>query len=244
MTAPTDSATPTPPEPSSIFEDIIDVFFAPAAMFARRAGRSPWLPFLLVSLMLAGMYLVNVGNMQGIFDTEVARAVAQASEKNPNLTEAQTQGMVKVMEVSMKWGAVAIMPIILLVLAAATLMVGKLVGGTLGYGTALTIASLAYLPKLVEFALVSVQSLIFGTAGYVGRYQFSLGVGRFLDSTGKQGLYNFLGRIDVITIWVTVLLVIGLIHAGKIPKAKALGAGALLWCLGALPAVWQMIQGQ
>lgn len=244
MTAPADSATPPSSEPSSIVEDIIDVFFAPAAMFARRAGRSPWLPFILVSLMLAGMYLVNVGNMQGIFDAEVARTLAQTSEKNPNMTEAQLQGMVKVMEASMKWGAVAFMPIILLVLALATLLVGKLVGGALGYGTALTIASFAYLPKLVDFALVAAQSLIFGTAGYVGKYQFSLGVGRFLDSTGKQGLYNFVGRIDLITIWVTILLAIGLVHAGKIPKSKAVGAGALLWCLGALPAVWQLIQGQ
>lgn len=244
MTAPVDSPTAASPEQSSIFEDLIDVFFAPAAMFARRAGRSPWLPFLLVSILLVGMYFVNIGNMQGIFDREVERAVAQAVEKNPNMTEAQVIGMRRITEASMKWGALVFMPIILLLLALATLVVGKLVGGTLGYGTALMIASFAYMPKLVDFALVAVQALIFGTASYVGRYQFSLGVGRFLDSSGNQGLYNFLGRMDLITIWVTVLLAIGLVHAAKVPKSKAVGAGVLLWCIGALPAVWQLIQGQ
>jgi hypothetical protein len=244
MTAPSETPNAPPSAPSSIFEDLIDVFFAPAAMFARRAGRSPWLPFILVSLLLAGMYFVNIGNMQGVFDREVERAVAQAVEGNPNMTEEQLMGMRGVMEVSMKWGAVVFMPLVLLMLALATLVVGKVVGGTLGFGTALMIASFAYVPRIVDFALVAVQSLVFGTAGYVGRYQFSLGVGRFLDSSGKQGLYNFLGRIDLITIWVTVLLVIGLVHAAKIPKSKAVAAGALLWCLGALPAVWQLIQGQ
>jgi hypothetical protein len=244
MTAPVDSPAAASPEQSSIFEDLIDVFVAPAAMFARRAGRSPWLPFLLVSLLLVGMYFVNVGNMQGVFDREAERAVAQAVEKSPNMTEAQVMRMRTITEASMKWGALVFMPVILLVLALATWIVGKLVGGTLGYGTALMIASFAYVPKLVDFALVAVQSLVFGTAGYVGRYQFSLGVGRFLDSSGKQGMYNFLGRLDLITIWVTVLLVIGLVHAAKIPRSKAVAAGALLWCLGALPAVFQLIQGQ
>ena len=244
MTAPAASPAPASPEQSSIFEDLIDVFVAPSAMFARRAGRGPWLPFLLVSLLLAGMYVANIGNMQGVIDADVQRAVVQAMEQNSSLTQQQAEGTRGIVEASVKWGAIAAVPLILLVLGLATLLVGKLVGGTLGYGTALMIASFAYLPKIVDLALVAVQSLAFGTADYVGRHQFSLGVGRFLDSSGTQGLYNFLGRLDLITIWVTVLLAIGLVHAAKVSKSKAVGAGALLWCIGALPAVWQLMKGQ
>ena len=52
-----------------------------------------------------------------------------------------------------------------------------------------------------------------------------------------------IGRIDLFTLWVTVLLVLGLIHAGKMPREQAVLAGAVLWVLGAMPALWQLATG-
>jgi hypothetical protein len=43
----------------------------------------------------------------------------------------------------------------------------------------------------------------------------------------------------VFTIWVTVLLVIGLSVTGKIPRAKAAIAGVIVWFLGAVPLLLQ-----
>lgn len=243
MTAPADFTPNKPAGESSLVEDFIDVFFAPAAMFARRASKGPWVPFLIVAVLMAGLYFVNTGNMQGVFDAEVARAIAQASEQNPNMTAEQLEGMRGVMEASMKWGGVVIMPVLLLCVGLITWLVGKVLGAPLGFGTGLGIASFAYVPKVLEFVLFSVQAIVLDTASYTGRYSASWGVGRFLDPSGKQGLYNFLGRLDLFTLWVTVLLVIGLIHAGKMDKSKAFVAGGVLWILGALPPIWQMIQG-
>jgi hypothetical protein len=48
-------------------------------------------------------------------------------------------------------------------------------------------------------------------------------------------LLAVLGRVDVFTIWVTVLLAIGLAVTGKIPRARAAMAGVLMWIIGALP---------
>jgi hypothetical protein len=45
-------------------------------------------------------------------------------------------------------------------------------------------------------------------------------------------------RVDLFTIWVTVLLAIGLHVVGKVPKEKAAIAGAITWIVGALPAVF------
>lgn len=243
MTAPVDNSPAKPAGESSLIEDFIDVFFAPSAMYARRASKGPWVPFLIVAILMAGLYYVNTGNMQGIFDAEVARAIASASEQNPNVTGEQLEGMRGVMETSMKWGGVIIMPVVLLLLGLITWLVGKILGAPLGFGTGLTIASFAYVPKAVEFVLFSVQAIVFDTAAHTGRYQASWGVARFLDPSGKQGLYNFLGRVDIFTIWVTVLLVMGLIHAGKMERSRAYLAGGILWVVGAGPAILQMIQG-
>ncbi len=73
--------------------------------------------------------------------------------------------------------------------------------------------------------------------------QLSLGPARFLDpdATGAAML-AVLTRLDVITIWVTVLLAVGLYSAGKLTKEKAITAGVLLWVLGTLFPLWGAIR--
>ncbi|MDP9202387.1 MAG: hypothetical protein M3P26_10720 [Gemmatimonadota bacterium] len=50
-------------------------------------------------------------------------------------------------------------------------------------------------------------------------------------------------RVDLFTIWVTVLLAIGLHVVGKIPKQQAGIAAAITWLVGALPAVLGALRG-
>jgi hypothetical protein len=52
-------------------------------------------------------------------------------------------------------------------------------------------------------------------------------------------LFQFLGRLDLITIWVTVLLAIGLYVTGKVTKERAVVFGILIWIVGFLPALRQ-----
>lgn len=231
-------------EQSSLVEDMIDVFFSPSAMFARRAGRPAWGAYALVTLLLAASFYASLGALQGVFDTEMARAMAEVAAKNPEMTADQIAGMQGTMEASFKYGGFAAMPFVLLVLGACVWLVAKLLGGELGYGGGVMIASFAYLPKVLESALVSVQSLVFDTTNFTGRYQFSWGVGRFLDSSMSQGMQNLLGRIDLFTLWTTLLIAMGLAYSAKVPKSKAYAGAAVVWVLGALPAVLQLIRGQ
>jgi ABC-type transport system involved in cytochrome c biogenesis permease component len=48
-------------------------------------------------------------------------------------------------------------------------------------------------------------------------------------------LVVLLGRVDVFTIWVTVLLAIGLSVTGRIPRSRAAIAAVIVWICGALP---------
>jgi hypothetical protein len=44
-------------------------------------------------------------------------------------------------------------------------------------------------------------------------------------------------RVDLFTIWITVLLAIGLRVTGRVSGAQAAGVAALVWLVGALPGV-------
>ena len=73
-------------------------------------------------------------------------------------------------------------------------------------------------------------------AALTGRFQLSLGLGRFLDpDSASPILLALLGRVDLFSIWVTVLLAIGLSVTGRIPRSRAAMAAALVWVLGGLP---------
>lgn len=231
-------------EQSSLVEDMIDAFFSPAAMFTRRAGRPAWAVYAIVTLLLAAGFYASLGALQGVFDTEMARAMADVASKNPQMTADQIESMRGTMEASFKYGGFVAMPFILLILGACVWLVAKVLGGELGYGGGVMIASFAYLPKVLESLLVSVQSLVLDTSKFTGRYQFSWGVGRFLDSSMSQGMQNLLGRIDLFTLWATLLIAFGLVYSAKVPKSKAYAGAAIVWVLGALPAVLQLIRGQ
>ena len=76
------------------------------------------------------------------------------------------------------------------------------------------------------------------TSNLNSRYSLTLGLGRFFDpDTTSPILLGLIGRIDVFTIWITVLIAIGLAVTGKISRGKAAIAAAIVWLVGALPTL-------
>ena len=55
-------------------------------------------------------------------------------------------------------------------------------------------------------------------------------------------LLALFGRVDVFTIWITILLAIGLSATGGISRSRAAMAAALVWLAGALPALSQALR--
>ena len=61
------------------------------------------------------------------------------------------------------------------------------------------------------------------------------------NTTGAVTL-AMLTRLDLVTIWVTVLLAVGLYAAGKLTKEKAITAGVVIWLLGCVFPLWGAIR--
>lgn len=244
MYASTDGGASAPAK-ASLIEDCIDIWFSPSAVFARRASGAGALgPFLVCSVLLTALYFAAMGPLQPVFDAEVARAVAQAQADNPSLTADQVAGMQGMIEGSIKYTGLVIMPVVLVLLGAGVWLMAKMFGGSLSFGGGVMVASFAYFPKTLEMLLITVQSFVRDTSAWSGRFQYSWGLGRFMDSSGPQGWYNVLGRVDLFTLWVTLLVALGLIHVAKVEKSKAFAGAAVLWALGAVPALLQVASGK
>lgn len=241
MFASAESPAPAPPS-ASLAEDFIDIWFSPSTVFARRVNGGAWGPFLITTILLCALFFAAMGSMQGIFDAEFAKAMAEARAQNPAMTDAQAAQMQGIMEGSLKYGGLVAMPMIVCGLGLVVWLLAKILGGTLSFGGGIMVASFAYLPKALDLLVFLAQSFVFDGPA-TGKFQYSVGIGRLLDPSMNQGVYNLLGRVDLFTIWVTVLITLGLMHTAKVERTKAIAGGVGLWVLGGLPALLQVFRG-
>ncbi len=231
---------PTVPaeKPASKWEDFIDIFYAPSDVFARRATSGFGIPMLVVTVLSGLIFWANSGAMQPMFDAEFTRQTAAAMKANPNLTADNLATMRSMGEKFQLIGVFIFMPIAIFFIGLFLWVVGKFVDAKQTLGAAIMVAAYAYVPRVAEGVIGGAQALFMSPESMNGRLRLSLGIGRFLDpDTTSPVLLALLGRIDVFTIWITVLLVIGLAVTGKIPRAKAAIAGVIMWFIGALPVV-------
>lgn len=234
-----ESPTPAPRvTPAARWEDFLDIFYAPASVFARRASSGFGIPMLVVTVLIGAIFMANMGVMQPIMDAEFTRATAAAMKKNPQITAEQ---MAQFRGMGEKFAAVFAFigtPIAIFCVGVVLWLVGKLVDAKQTVAAALMVASYAYFPKVLAGIAAGVQGLLMDPASLTGQFKISLGIGRFFEpDMTSPVLLAIVGRLDVFTIWVTVLLAIGLSVTGAIPRRKAAIAGVIVWVAGALPGL-------
>ena len=224
------------PTPASWWEDFVDIFYAPSQVFARRAGAGFGVPMLVVTVLVGLIGIANSGVMQPVMDAEFTRATATQMRNNPQVTPEMMARGRGFADVIAKYGAFIFVPVGIFLTGLALWLCGKLVDAKEALSAAVMVAAYAFVPRIVESVLRGVQGLLMDPATLDGQLRLSLGVGRFLDpDTASPVLLALLARVDVFTIWVTVLLAIGLSVTGRIPRARAAIAAALVWMIGALP---------
>jgi len=234
---------PRKPEKSSLLDDFMDIFYAPSAVFARRANANFWIPLAIISVLLGVIFLANRDLFDPIMEAEFARAMA----KNPQAQQMTAEQMAAGRKIAGTFGMIAAFagpPLVMLVLGVVIWMVGKFVDAKQTVNAAIVVAVFSYVPRVVEGVVNRVEGLLIDPSNLNSRYSLTLGLGRFFDpDTTSPFLLGLIGRIDVFTIWVTVLIAIGLAVTGKISRGKAAIAAAIVWLVGALPTLAGALRG-
>lgn len=235
-----DAAHPQPAaEKASLWEDFIDILYAPSAVYARRASSGFWAPMFVVALLVGLLFLATRGTLQPIMDAEFQRGMARAMAKNPQLTAENAERMRGFGETMAGVFAFIGVPIAVFLVGIGTWLASRMFDARQTLRATLMVVAYAYVPKVVESVLVAVQGLLLDTSALDGRYRLTLGAGRFLDPDTTAPLtLALLGRVDLFTIWVTVLIAIGISVVGRIPRARAFALGVVVWLLGAIPGVF------
>ena len=227
------------PGGAGLWEDFVDIFYAPSSVFARRSDGKFGMPLLFLVLVGTVLFFLTKNATQPIMDAEFARRSADMLRKNPNLTAEQLSSGRGFFEMfSPIFFAVGITLSILgtgLVLWA----VGKLFDAKESVAAAIMIATYAEVPRLVQILTNAAQGLIMSPEKLNSMNAVGFSLARFMDpDNASQVLIALASRVDLFTIWITVLLAIGLHVVGKIPKQQAAIVAAITWAVGALPAVF------
>ncbi|HEX5003714.1 MAG TPA: YIP1 family protein [Gemmatimonadales bacterium] len=233
MTAP---AAPAP-ERAARWEDFLEIFIKPSAVFERRRDSSFWVPFLVLVVLFVAIYVALKGAFQPIMDAEMSRGMARAMAKNPQFTEEMAANM---RGAAQTWGSLMVVigvPVAVFFIGIGIWISGKIIRAAVGFGAALMIASYSYFPRVIELLVSGAQALLLPEEQLTGRASTSLGAARALDpDSTSAALMATLLRVDVFTLWITFLIAVGLRVVGRVPMSKALLGAGIVYVLGGLLA--------
>jgi hypothetical protein len=224
--------------PASNWEDLLEIFYAPSRVFARRQGGGFVVPLAVLTVVMVALFYATMSAIQPVFDAEFTRGMAAAMRANPKLTPEMVESM---KGTNMKFGGAMLLffvPITVMLVGLSLWLIGKAVDAKEALSAAVMVATFAYYPRIVELLANAVQALMLPEESIRGRASVSLGLARFMDPDAASPLAVALAlRVDLFTIWITVLLAIGLRVTGRVSGAQAAGVAALVWLVGALPGV-------
>jgi hypothetical protein len=229
--------TPAPVEKASFFDDVIEIFIHPARVFRRRANSSVWPPMLFVAIVIGIISFATFNTLYPAFESEFSRQMAKTMAKNPNMTQEMADKMKGTIGI-VKYTLPVIMLVSMFVLGIVTWLFSKVVGAATTFQQGLVVAAWAYFPRIIGAIAAGVQGLLLDTSSFTSTMSFSLSPARFMDvETANPLLFQLAGRFDLITIWVTILLAIGVYVTGRVSKGRAVAFGVIIFIVGSLPAI-------
>lgn len=234
--------TAAAPKTSSIFEDIVEIFASPAQVFARRKGRGFWLALLIYAVITAALVIGTRPLMQPVFDTLWPQTVAQIQAKNPNITPEQLTAIRHSQPIIFMVSIIVISPISVLVVGLLLWIVGKLFDAEQTLGNSMMVATFASFPRILSWVAGAIILLVMDPAKITSQWSATSSLAHFVNGAQQPVLAALLARVDIFTIWTTVLLAIGLSVTGNISRKKAAYAALIVWIIGALPSIYQALQ--
>ncbi len=226
----------------SVFEDILEVNWAPAAVFERARNNGVGMYILVLTVVSIAVVLATKGLLQPYIDANFDLQMAQMARKGqPMPPEA-----IETARSFGTWGFIGtsafLVPMSALLGVAILWLAGKVVSAPMRFGQAALIATLGSVPRIMSFLITAVQGALVDAASIRSFYDASLGPARFLDPvTTSPAVMALLASIDVFSVWQLVIYGIGVSVVARVARSTGYIAAVIQWgvtaALTLIPAV-------
>ncbi|WP_353267760.1 hypothetical protein [Gemmatimonas sp.] len=226
-------AAAAPEKQGSVWEDCLEVLWAPATVFDRSRARGVGMYLLVLTAILAVIIVATKGLLQPYVDANYDMQVIQMAKQTqkPMPAEAVAAGRTAA-------------GYIFLVFAALTPVLSGLLGGLANWGGAkilrvpltlgrgVFIATLASVPRVLSFLSTAVQGAVLDTSNVTSLFSASLGPARFVDpATTSPAVLGLLASIDVFAVWTIVITAVGVSVVTKTSRSSGWLVSVVAWAL-------------
>ncbi len=238
MSEPGGVATASPPQPekAAVWEDFIDIFYEPRAVYERRLGGKSWPVLLVLTILLTALFFAWYHAFGAVFDVEMQRAAAKRLADNAELNTDQLQQMRRMGRIFGVIGFAVTFPIGVALTALVTWILARAMGAVTTFAAMMLVVTYSQIVRVPQFVAGLVESFVMDVNRLDSVHDVGFSAARFLDQpAASQVLVNLATRVDVFTLWATALIAIGLQVAAKMPRGKAWATAVLVWIIASLP---------
>jgi hypothetical protein len=219
MTTPSADAMPAPAvadKPAPLWEDFIDIFHSPSAVYERRRDANPWPMILIITLLVTLIGVLTFNALAPVYETEARAAIQKAMASNPQVTEDMMNGQVKFQLLARRWGGVMFFLGVLL-MSLPVWALGRIAGAKeLTYTRSMVVFSWAAIIGVVSLLVLGIQALVTDVSAITSLDKLGLSAARFANKeTMSPFLYGVLKAIDPFAIWSAILMGIGARVTGR-----------------------------
>lgn len=232
------------PEASNPVAMMFGALFAPAETFEKAARRPVWLVPLIIYVLLS-----IAGTVMVMPKLDFESAVrAQLEKSGQEIDEKQLEMIISIQKPIVYVSSVVMIPIAILIIAAVHMGGFRAFGGGGSFGQYFSVTVLAWMPLLVQ-SLIGQVVILTRKSISVEQLQTAVmsNLGFLTSPIDNPARFALLSSIDVFSIWVIVLLVIGFRIVSKLPRAQAIGIVVVFWLIyvigkTGMAAIGQMMQ--
>jgi hypothetical protein len=220
------------PKPSS-FERIIGVFISPNETFASIARQPDWVvPLLIILLVALAGGIVFAQRMD--FGAPIREAMEERKDLPPDAADRAVRIGSSVAKVASYLSPV-ISGVVLLIIAAVLLLAFRLMGGEGNFLQAFSVTVYAWMPGVIKSIIMTVIVAVRSNVSALDLPILVRSNLAFLVSMKEHPMaFVLLSSLDIFTVWLLALLIIGFSYVSKFSKAKSAAIVITLWVIGSL----------
>lgn len=231
----------SPQAPASLWEDFIDIFYAPRQVFERRRYAKFGLPLLILTLLVTALFFAAQGPLADAFAAEFQRGMQRAGGQAPQMSAEQ---LANAQRMSRIFGTLAVLiafPIGVMLTGVALWLAGKMFDFAGTVAMAILVITYAQFPRLLQSVVMLLEGLLLAPQSLAAT---SIGPARFVNpETTSPFAVAMLMRLDLFYIWSTVLIAIGAQVVGRVPRTQSYILAVIVWIVGAIPQLPALLAG-
>jgi hypothetical protein len=214
---------------------LVGVFFSPGKAFADIA-RKPrwWIPVILMAIL--GTVYLNAFTQRVGWESVIRPAIENNANTQNLTTQQREQAIATAARFSQYLGyggsAIGTLFYVFIVAVLFMFLFDTIMGAGIGLKRMMAIVAYGFLPLLIQTALSMVVLFLKDPEDFNLRNPLMFNVGAYLSSDAPAALRALGSSIDLFSLWIIVLLAIGVSTAGRrISFGKALAGIAIPWAI-------------